>query len=572
MFADRSQNATRSVLIVGTILLLAVAVFLRAWKIDHIPGINGDEAWMAVQAQEFLVGGDVTWQTPTGNPLNPFLFLPHLLLAKLLPPSVVALRLPTLLSGLAALCVNYWLCRRVFDRRTALITTATLAVLPINIAYSRFAWDASQSLLFTLPVVYGSAALATTRRPTRGMILTTIALAATIVVHPTNIFIAPLLLLAIAWAFREQFADFARKVPISPWHGAAVAFLTAGTATTLWLYRAWFVVPLARMITPGEFAAYLAGINDLFSGRTAYLFLSGSAASWSPSDVILLRLILWGIAALAAVGMLRYWQRDRHVTEMVLLVATLISLCGFFLIAGSNALRPGFERYGIWMIAPCVLLITRGLLALMEHLPTRYASAAGMLSLTLAAGTLGTFHLGYTQHFELTGGESHRTFRTASVEPKLAALETIQRLSPAKGPIRIVTHEWWSYWPLRYFSFDDPRVQVVTLPRHVSTGHPSTGQGIASPKLLPLSTDYSWSFLASEGRLWLVEFSHHRASHSTERLLEVGAIGTERHTISAFDQATLLNLYQVQTLRTPSHTNSSFVMPFRNASADLEQK
>ena len=36
----------------------------------------------------------------------------------------------------------------------AVVSTVVLAVLPINIAYSRFGWDSSQSLLFTLPVVH----------------------------------------------------------------------------------------------------------------------------------------------------------------------------------------------------------------------------------------------------------------------------------------------------------------------------------------------------------------------------------------------------------------------------------
>ncbi len=93
-------------------------------------------------------------RTPTGNWLNPFFFAPLVALHALVEPSFELLRITPFASGLLALVVNFFLCRRAFDLRTATISTVALAVLPINIAYSRFAWDASQSLLFTLPVVY----------------------------------------------------------------------------------------------------------------------------------------------------------------------------------------------------------------------------------------------------------------------------------------------------------------------------------------------------------------------------------------------------------------------------------
>ena len=111
-------------------------------------------------------------------------------------PSIVLLRVVPLASGLAALALNYWLCRRAFDRRTATLSTCILAVLPIDIAYSRFAWDASQSLLFTLPVLY--LPLIECRRHSaraRLSIGAVGALAAAILVHPTNVFDLPLIVL-----------------------------------------------------------------------------------------------------------------------------------------------------------------------------------------------------------------------------------------------------------------------------------------------------------------------------------------------------------------------------------------
>ena len=127
--------------------MLVVAVWFRCHDLGSMPGINGDEAWYGVQAEMVLHGEPISWHTPTGNLLNPLFFGPQLLLHACFEPSFALLRTTALLSGLLALVVNYWLCRDVFGCRAALISTTILAVLPIDIVYSRLAWDACQSLL-----------------------------------------------------------------------------------------------------------------------------------------------------------------------------------------------------------------------------------------------------------------------------------------------------------------------------------------------------------------------------------------------------------------------------------------
>ena len=112
---------------------------------------------------EILHGQALFVATPTGNVPNPLFLCPMVLLHLAMHPAIWVLRSVSLASGLAALAINAWLCCRVFDRSTAAISTLCLAILPVNIAYSRFAWDASQSLLATLPVLY--LALAAVRFP-----------------------------------------------------------------------------------------------------------------------------------------------------------------------------------------------------------------------------------------------------------------------------------------------------------------------------------------------------------------------------------------------------------------------
>ncbi len=137
-------------------VLLAVAVGLRLWQLDRLPGVNGDEAWYGALAQRWLDGESIGWRTPTGNPLNPFFLFPLIRAARVLGAVDRVVAPPAVVSGLLACAANCVLCRSVFDRRTAILSTVLLAVLPINLAYSRFAWDASQSLLLTVFVLYAA--------------------------------------------------------------------------------------------------------------------------------------------------------------------------------------------------------------------------------------------------------------------------------------------------------------------------------------------------------------------------------------------------------------------------------
>ncbi len=132
--------------------IVATAVFLRIWKLGNIPGINGDEAQYGVYAIQWLRGERIPLTTNTGNPINLLFMGPQIVLHALWPASFTLLRVTPVLSGLIALAANFILARRFFGGRTAIVSTLVLAVLPINIAHSRFAWDSYQSLPATLPV------------------------------------------------------------------------------------------------------------------------------------------------------------------------------------------------------------------------------------------------------------------------------------------------------------------------------------------------------------------------------------------------------------------------------------
>jgi hypothetical protein len=450
-------------------ILLIVAVGFRIWRLDHVPGLNGDEAWMGVQAVEFLRGGPVAWRTPTNNPLNIFFFVPQVVVHLLAEPSIETLRWPAVLSGLAALLVNYVCCRRLFDARTATVATLLLAVLPVNIVYSRFAWDACQSLLATLLVVYP--ALATVRDPAhraRWLMLSGLALAGALVVHPTNIFVAPFWAVAAIVAWRDDGLTGWRRIGQSGWRLPMTVAAACVVIVVLLVGRHWVQTVAWRLATPKDWWHFFRHFPRLFSGVTVYQFIAGSTNSGSPAA-------RWHDAVTGLAGLAIFvaaWRMVRPATarlDRCLLAGWLLTMAGFFLVAGPMAIAPHSERYAICLIGPTALLIARAAIWWLAR-PGWVGRAATVAGLLLAWLMLAAFYLQYFDTMDRTGGESHRAFRTANVEPKLAALRQIRAVSPPGEPIAIIADEWWTYWPLRYLAARDSDIRVVEVEADAPSG------------------------------------------------------------------------------------------------------
>ena len=457
--------------------MLLGAVWFRCRSLENIPGINGDEAWYGARAMAILHGQErLLVATPTGNPPN-FLFLvPTILLHLVFRPSIVLLRSVAVAGGLAALLLNWYLCRWVFDGRTAAISTLALAVLPVNIAYSRFAWDASQSLAATLPVLYFS--LAAVRFPRHGGRMLIAAAAAQIVafwVHPTNILICPAIaaaaIAAAPWReFRRRgIGNLLRRR--TTWGAALLGILIAAAAVP-WLHGSAFpraaqrMAQVQQLFNVPNMVRCAALYPRLLTGESIYRYIPGTH-SWLlwPAvedtnhwgiDVIL----VWGCLA-AAVAIL--WpQRDAEhaAPDRVLLSAWALVLAAFLMLAGTPALTPGYERFALSLVAPTILLAARGAARLAAKSPA-WNVAVPLAATILGWTLLADFQRHYFDFQEQTGGNSHLAFRTGPIEPKHAALASILRQRVA-GDVWIVAGQWWNYWPLRYLAAAEPGLHVVT--------------------------------------------------------------------------------------------------------------
>ncbi len=470
-------------LIANAIALLVVACCFRGIWLENLPGVNGDEAWYGLKCIELLSGRNPSLFTPTGNLPNPLFFGPLLLLHVVAGPSMMLLRGVALFSGLAALVLNWWLCARVFDRPTAAVSTVLLAVLPINIAYARFAWDASQTVAVTLPVLYFS--LASVRWPHRCGRLLLAAMGVellALLVHPANIFAGASIFAAMTMLWQQgqlKQLVMSRLTDRRVIAGLIVAILIVWIWSGHWLATRGPAV-LAGRITGITYLVDSHGLPHfsvlfarLFTGDTTYQYLAGSRSwlSWPCNETAQgagLDVAVFWIAVIAAAWWLgRTAANGQRREDRLLLVAWALELVLFLLVAGPPGMVPGYERYAMCLVGPTVVLLARGgVLAFAQDTPRwQYLLAAGTL---LGWFLLADFQTHYFRFIRTTGGQSHPTFRTAAEEPKQAALRTIlEHRHPNDHGTRdgltwIVTEEFWNRMPLAYLTTRMPDVRVTT--------------------------------------------------------------------------------------------------------------
>jgi len=517
--------------------LILVSVILRTWKLGNIPGLNGDEAWSGIQAMKLLRGEAIAWHTPTGNPLNPFFLGPQILLHAIFSPSFALLRTVSLVSGLAALGVNYWLCRKAFDRSTAAISTVALAVLPVNVAYSRFAWDASQSLLATLPVVYlPLIGLADPERRSRWFVAGAIVYGLAIIVHPTNIMAAPWLLIPLI-ASRENLcapvlAAVRSRLSRLRILVAALAIIGCAVGARHWLVDNSRAQPHSSQ-PYGEITSFAGRLVQLFSGTTVYRFIPGLGPSdVGPADgssagpqisAVTIDLMGWAVAMLASYGFYRSLRSGPSRADAAVTLACFMTVLGHFILAGPQALAPGLERYSIVLVAPCVLVVARGIAWWLGTSGSRRQVATALFCL-YAWTTLATFYFNYFRTLEHNGGTAHLAFRTAAMEPKEQVIEYVAQHRTRDQPTVVYTDDWWLRRPLEYLAYRHPGIQVRARSDEL-TPERSGGSDI-------------------NAQTWFVEFAGSpRARALRDRLQGLGIDPTPEMVIASYGEKELIAIF-----------------------------
>lgn len=138
---------------ISLVALFGLALWFRVSSLEGMPEHIGDESFYGVQAERCLAGKPFALCTPNGNwaPFHTLFQVPLLLAFR---PSLTLLRLPTAVSGIAAVILLYALGREVLGRRTALAASALLAAMPAAVVFGRIGCELGHTPLVGVLTLY----------------------------------------------------------------------------------------------------------------------------------------------------------------------------------------------------------------------------------------------------------------------------------------------------------------------------------------------------------------------------------------------------------------------------------
>jgi hypothetical protein len=471
----------------SAVALIAAGVVFRVYRLTSIPGLTVDEGWWGLQAWALAHGQDAAATTFSGNPLNPFLLYPMAFVHLFLAPSVLALRIVPLLSNLALLGLSFWLGRRVLGDRAAAVLTSSLAVLPAAIQIGRLGYDPCQSFLACTVVLLLALRTLQAERWIRMSLLAAGAFAAALLVHPTNVFMAPLLaVVAGHHAVRRRDAILRHRRRLAAvLAGLAILallllmVLKSYARSRIFLDQPWLSLAFGRLTNIHDYGEFAANFTRLLSGPEVYGVSGARPTLWIYDAVAA------AVAAAVLLGLGSVLRKTDRPVDRALLTSWAVILVLVFLVGGPAAVARGLH-YGIPLIVTTLAVVARVVDQGLEASPAVRRSTRAA-SLAVGALLLSGFLSNYVLEFGRSGGQGHRTHRTADADPKALALKRILDEAPKEGPILLVSRDLWSLHPLRYLARVHPRIDV----RHAwpDAGEPGLRDAL------------------DQGRVYAVEFS-----------------------------------------------------------------
>jgi hypothetical protein len=441
-----TRSATSVVFGALAVCVIAASIFFRIYQLDHIPGLSGDESALAVVSKALLSGDSTRIRTGTGNLFHPAFHGLVFVVNAIAAPSSFVLRVPSLVFGVLCVLLAYPLLHRLLGRRVALFATLLISTLPLHIAYSRLSQGTALTPLISLLCIYFAL---------RGdWIKTTLVGLLAIWVHPTNIFLAPILIAPFADDFVEwrtardegvQSSDVTRVLLAFAAIGVAVAstvVVVSPLATSMTTSLTDGVI--ARATNPALFGTFVALYGDLLSGTTIYRYFVGN----DPSAEIHAAFFWAVFIPVAVLGTYRLWQTGNR-KWLFMIAGLLLSLVSFYLVAGPRSISPHYERWAAFLTVPsCVLFAV-----LLGSLATGARSAAivQFAVLAISIALLASFHIHYFVGMQ-SGEGQHRAYRTGNIDPKEQALLYIDEIRNRQQQTLIIAEDWWVYWPMRYLA------------------------------------------------------------------------------------------------------------------------
>lgn len=424
-------------------VLVGAGAFFRFYQLDHIPGLNGDDAWLPAQMRSYFSGGTFTFFTPTHRLISPTYFILHLPFQLFSAANMWLIRLPTALTSVLTVLAAFLLFRPFLNRPGVLLLTLLTATLPIQIAYARSLGEISQIGLIEVFLFFFLF---------RGSLLgVAIAFGVGLSVHPSFIFLTPLIVSMIVF-HKLASGTLNRRVV-----GTLVAALAAVITWTFFAFPYGWASVKRHLIWNTthfqEFFNFVVGVPRLFSGALVYQNFAGPLEGRT-----LLTLDLVGYAGLGFIFLKASCDSltQKNKRTLAWMVGLLLTLTGFYLMTGALPFEPGTERLAFFLVFPITLTIAMTL---------QNSSGAAWVAVALSASLLVSFHKNYFSVFRQTGGLTHPTYRTTTEEPKKLALDWISRdrIETQNAMASVLVEDWWNFWPLTYFNFEKREFKVYRL-------------------------------------------------------------------------------------------------------------
>lgn len=182
------------------LLIIALAAFLRSYKLDQYMTFLGDEGRDAIVIKKLLTNFDLVLLGPPTSVGN--MYLGPLYYYMMAVPMGIFWLNPIAAAGMNALIgiltvgLIFYLSRQWFGKISAILSAALYAISPVTVLYSRSSWNPNPAPFFSLLGILGFYLMHKKNNP-RWLILTGIATAFAVQMHYLALILLPIF--ALLW-------------------------------------------------------------------------------------------------------------------------------------------------------------------------------------------------------------------------------------------------------------------------------------------------------------------------------------------------------------------------------------
>jgi 4-amino-4-deoxy-L-arabinose transferase-like glycosyltransferase len=442
-------NRIAQICTVLLLLVLALGIFVRVYRLGSWPPLYGDEATPGVGAMRVLAHGASHAQSHRVY-LSSLYVLTQVPFVALLGNTIITLRLSLLVYGLLTILAAYFTARRLWGPRAGLIAAAAAAILPLSVVMGgRIGWEPALAFPIVAWALYFSV-LAWQQRSVVAAIVCGALLALGTYAHPAASLAVPGLIVgALATGkvrahLRQGAVVLLVFVALSFPSITLMRQLAAGgsTNTRIFTHALPEMDEQRRIATfsPTAIGTGLFRSLDHCTGAVTAQHLLGSLQEPWSRPIKLLRAACVGLWLFILIAAFRKGTAGR---------AMVGYLAGLF--AAAHVVNPGFilmPQYGRYLlsVAPVIPLLVTYTIRYDGALLTRLARPAIFIIFAMWAGV--TVVMLSFIHRGITG--TVWTMTTSVGDPNKAAAAYFTRHADAKSDL--VLCSWWHYWPLAYYS------------------------------------------------------------------------------------------------------------------------